>query len=616
MRTLMSVVKSARPCAWLAALPVLLGACGDEPLPLEPSGAPAASVSVAPATLRTTKGDVITGDAAVFAQSLQALGGNGEIIVWLKEPGTARPSAEFLASLPGSAKEAIALTTEAPGVQRRNTLGPASVRGASAEAVVRVLANAGGLELRQMAALPALTGRLPENVRTAAVQLLLRHPNVDYVSASLPTPVKLEGAPLGTNPIDGKHTVHRIPQVWDLTRGSGAKVGILDSGFAREVYSGLYHDDGRFYGSYGILPLGFVDDGCSSSTANQGNCTPYDDQWSADGNFAHGTAIAGVVGQTDNNIGYVGIAPQAITYSMKIAWNTHIHGSCGNGFFDVGNDSAYCIESDDFVRAVDYAAARRFHVLSMSFSGSQSSDVYRALATARNTYGVLPIAATGNTPGAGPVEPASFDVVMGVAGVDAAGNNLYSTSARDVSAFTDVASLAATCYKTYYCDAGSPGRQGGVGGTSAATAVVAGIVGLIRSYHPSETVAQIQERLLNTATGPNKVVDAYAAITYQRPLSVSIYGPSQLSPYDYGTWSASRSGGVGPYSFTWYRDGVAVATGPSYSGSADETSFQLQVVATDALGASATGYMWVAVQYPVEECGGTGQYPREICQVQ
>jgi hypothetical protein len=611
MRPLASIVRPWRlAAAPLAAL--ALGACTDGPLPMEPS-APAASVSVAPATLRTPKGDVITGDAAVFAQSLKEIGGNGEIIVWLKEPGTARPSAEFLASLPGSAREAIALTTEAPGVQRRNTLGPSSVRGASAEAVVRVLANAGGLELKQMAALPALTGRLPENVRTAAVQLLLRHPNVDYVSASIPGYVKLNAGPLGTNPIDGKHTVHRVPEVWDLTRGSGAKVGILDSGFAREVYSGAFHDDGRYFGSYGILPLGFVDDGCSSSTANQGNCTPYDDQWSSNGNYAHGTAIAGVVGQNDNNHGYVGIAPQATTYSMKLAWNTHIHGHCGDNPF---NDSAYCIESDDFVRAVDYAAARRFHVLSMSFGGDQSSDVYRALATARNTYGVFLVAATGNTPGAGPIEPASFDVVWGIAGGDAAGNNLYSTAARDVSAFTDVASLAAICYKNYYCDAGSPGRQGGVGGTSAATAVVAGIVGLIRSYHPSETVAQIQERLLNTATGPNKVVDAYAAITYQRPLSVSIYGPSQVSPYDYGTWSAARSGGVGPYSFTWYRDGVAVATGETYSDNAGDTSFQLQVVATDALGASASGYTWVSVQYPVEECGGTGQYPREICQVQ
>jgi len=199
--------------------------------------------------------------------------------------------------------------------------------------------------------------------------------------------------------------------------------------------------------------------------------------------------------------------------------------------------------------------------------------------------------------------------------VDAAGINLYSTAARDVSGLADVATLAAVCYKNYYCDAGSPGRLGGVGGTSAATAVVAGVVGLIRAYHPNESVAQIMERLINTAEGPNRVVNAYAAITYQRPLSVGINGPSQVSPYDYATWSVTRTGGTGPYSYTWYRDGAAVATGEMYGDNAGDTSFQLQVTATDALGASATSSMYVAVQYPQEECGDPDQ-PRQICQAQ
>lgn len=602
---------NTRRATWLASAPLalLFAGCTDNPLPLEAPLDPSASSSVAPATLRTGKGDLITGDAATFADALREAGTDGEIIVWLKEPGTSRPSADFLAALPGAGAETIALTTEAPGVQRRTTLGPASVRGASADAVVRALSQTGAVDLRRMAALPALTLRLPESARTAAIQLLLRHPNVDYVSAVRGSNVELQAGPIGTNPIDNKHVVHKVTQAWDLTRGSGAKIGVLDSGFAREVYSGAFHDDGRYFGSYGIVPLGFVDDECGTSTANSGNCTPYDDQWSSNGNYAHGTAVTGVVGENDNNHGYVGIAPMATTYSMKIAWNTNIQGHCRDDYF---GDSVYCIENDDFVRAVDYAAARRFHVLSMSFtSPNLNSDVYRALATARNSYGVVLLAGTGNTVGGTPQEPASFDVVTGVAGVDAAGNNMYSTAARDVSGLADAATLAAICYKNYYCDAGSPGRLGGVGGTSAATAVVAGVVGLIRSYHPNESAAQILERLVNTSEGPNRVVNAYAAITYQRPLSVGIYGPSQVAPYDYATWSVSRSGGTGPFSYTWYRDGVAVATGESYSDNAGETSFELRVTATDALGASATGYMYVAVQYPQEECG-TPEQP-QIC---
>ena len=525
------------------------------------------------------------------------------MLVWLKDSGTARPSAEFLLNLPGSAPETIALPAEAPGAKRRNTLGPSSVGGGAINAVVRALQSSGVAEVERLEALPLLIVRLSEPSRLGALNALLRHPNVDYVSAVRARPVQLTAAPVGSNPIDTKHTVHRIPQAWDLTRGAGAVVGILDSGIAKSTYTGAIHDDAQYSGSYGVIARGFIDDLCGS--ANSGSCTPWDDH-------IHGTAMVGLVASNDNGIGHVGIAPFATTYSMKIAWNTYINGHCDDAYF---SNTRYCYEDDDFARAVNYAAARRFSVLSMSFVGSANSDVYRALATARNSYGVFLVAGTGNTVGGSPQEPASFDVVMGIAGVDAAGNNMYSTAARDVSGFAGGATMGAHCYQEYICDAGSPSIYTETGGTSAATANVAGIVGLIRSYHPNETPAQIWERLVNTAEGPNRVVNAYAAITYQRPLSVYISGPSQVAPYDYGTWSVARTGGTGPFTYTWYRDGVFVSNAETYSDNAGESAFQLQVTVTDALGASANGYLHVAVQYPQQECGEPGM-PRQICPIE
>jgi hypothetical protein len=444
-----------------------------------------------------------------------------------------------------------------------------------------------------MDALPVMVVKLSEDVRIDALKALLRHPNVDYVSAVRTRPVEFLGAPAGTNPIDTKHTLHSVPQAWDLTRGSGAKIGILDTGLARSASTGGYHDDGLYFSTHGILPLGFVDDDCSSTTtANNGGCVAWDDGWrSSDGSYPHGSAMAGLVGENDNNIGYVGIAPQATTYSMKVRWNTYIHGHCGNDYF--GNNSL-CMEDDDLIRAINYAASRRLHVLSMSFSGDYGSDVYRALATARNSYGVFLVAATGNTVGDSPKEPASYDVVMGVAGVDAAGNNMYSTAARDVSGFADgPATLSAYCYRETYCDAGSPGRLGSTGGTSAATAIVAGIVGLVRSYHPSESVSQIWERVVNTAEGPNRVVNAYAAITYQRPLSVYISGPTNTYIGSYETWTAMGTGGMPPYTYNWYRDGAYVGSGSTYSDYVDYGSFQLQVNVTDAAGGTVSTWTWV-----------------------
>ncbi|HSU14368.1 S8 family peptidase [Longimicrobium sp.] len=583
---------------------LLLGACRDEIAPSNPRSAPDLSAAVAPATLRTERGDLITGDPAAFAQALKEIGPGGKVLVWIKDTSTPRPSAQFFLDLPSSGRETIALPADVPGAARRNTLGPDKVRGASMDAVIHALEHSGVASVERMDALPLLIVRLEEPARLGALNALLRHPNVDYVSAVRARPVRLQAAPVGSNPIDTKHTVHKIPQAWDLTRGSGAVIGILDSGLARSTYTGAFHDDGQYFGSYGVIARGFIDDLCGS--ANSGACSPYDDN-------IHGTAMVGLVASNDNGIGYVGIAPFATTYSMKIAWNTHISGHCDD---DIFGNSSYCLEDDDFARAVNYAAARRFSVLSMSFSGSFNSDVYRALSTARNTYGVFLVAATGNTVGASAVEPASYDVVMGIAGVDAAGNNVYSTAARDVSGFAGGATMGATCYQQYTCDAGSPSIYTETGGTSAATANVAGIVGLIRSYYPNETVSQVWERLVNTAEGPNRVVNAYAALTYQRPLAVGISGPSSVAPGDYAYWAATTTGGQPPFTYTWYRDGQVVGTGPSYSGYADFSAFQLQVVATDASGATSTGYLWVMVTDPNQCPTDPRQIRQEICAVQ
>jgi hypothetical protein len=565
---------------------VSVAALAQEPNSAAAQDGGALSASVTASTVRTAKGDLVTGDVEAFAEALEQIAPDGEVMVWIKETGTPRPSVEFLLSLPGSAAETIALQTEAPGAKRRNTLGPSSVRSASIEAVIRALSGAGAPAPQRMEVLPVFMVKLPETVRHAALQVLLRHPNVDYVSAVRNNPVELLASPVGANPIDTKHTLHKIPQVWDLTRGSGAVIGILDSGLARSVYTGAFHDDGQYTGSYGILARGFIDDLCGS--ANSGSCAPYDDH-------GHGTAMVGLAGENDNGIGYVGMAPYATTYSMKIAWNTRVQGHCGFGPTD---ESQYCLENDDFTRAVDYAAARRFSVLSMSFGSDFNSDVYRALATARNSYGVFLVAATGNTVGAAAIEPASFDVVMGVAGVDAAGNNVYSTAARDVSGYAGGATMGATCYySNYYCDAGTPSQYTETGGTSAATANIAGIVALIRSYHPYESVSQIWERLVNTAEGPNRIVNAYAAITYTRPLSVYISGNSYPQAYTYETWYAAAANGTGPYSYAWYRDGYFVGTDATYSDYVSDTAFQLQVTVTDAAGATATNWLWVSPNY-------------------
>lgn len=60
------------------------------------------------------------------------------------------------------------------------------------------------------------------------------------------------------------------------------------------------------------------------------------------------------------------------------------------------------------------------------------------------------------------------------------------------------------------------------------------------------------------------------------------------------TWCAAGADGTAPYSYTWYRDGVYVGNGSSYTEDVYDTPFQLQVTATDAVGGSATSTLWVS----------------------
>lgn len=91
------------------------------------------------------------------------------------------------------------------------------------------------------------------------------------------------------------------------------------------------------------------------------------------------------------------------------------------------------------------------------------------------------------------------------------------------------------------------------------------------------------------------------------PLDVVISGPTSTSILGYNcrtlTWNASASGGVPGYSYSWYRDGYHVASGPSYSetfcgGNYSWTEYvNLSVTATDSVGSQDTASHTTTVYY-------------------
>lgn len=88
---------------------------------------------------------------------------------------------------------------------------------------------------------------------------------------------------------------------------------------------------------------------------------------------------------------------------------------------------------------------------------------------------------------------------------------------------------------------------------------------------------------------------------YPYPLTVSISGPGMVYHDDPATWTALASYGTTPYTYTWYRNGVQVGTGSTYS-TIVKSSFTLQVTVRDAVGATASASKSVAMEYECLHC--------------
>jgi hypothetical protein len=65
------------------------------------------------------------------------------------------------------------------------------------------------------------------------------------------------------------------------------------------------------------------------------------------------------------------------------------------------------------------------------------------------------------------------------------------------------------------------------------------------------------------------------------PMNASIGGPAVPLGNTTQTWGANGSGGIQPYTYTWYRDGNWVGSGSTYTGPTGTRDFHLLVEVTD-----------------------------------
>jgi membrane-anchored mycosin MYCP len=310
-----------------------------------------------------------------------------------------------------------------------------------------------------------------------------------------------------------------LPAVWKLTRGSGQRVAVIDTGVA--PHSRL--PDTAAGGDYV-----FTGDGTQD----------------CDG---HGTAVAGIIAAAPNpghTDGFSGVAPGVSLISIRQS-STKFRAAAdpsGSGFGDVATMA-------EAVRTAADLGASVINISSVACIrvGSALDDraLGAALSYAVDVKNAVVVVAAGNT-GAGQcpaqrpeatwdtvtvaVSPAWYDdYVLTVGSVNAHGEPSSFTLAGpwvDVAAPGEaVVSLSSSGDGLMNC-LGAPDGSTRLSGTSFAVPVVSGLAALIRSRFPKLTARQVMQRIEATAHHPAGgwdplvgagVVDFLAAVSTDPP---------------------------------------------------------------------------------------------------
>jgi subtilisin len=308
---------------------------------------------------------------------------------------------------------------------------------------------------RQFSLIPAVSAV----VTPQQLDALLANPAVDYVQPEvLYAPVG--GASTARRAQDTPWGITRIdaPSAWFITRGAGARLGMIDSGIDED------HPDLNVVGGINLVTGG----------TNRGD---WDD--TSPSCTSHGTHVAGTAAALDNDDGVVGVAPEVELYALRV--------------FDPENTGlSDCLALDgDIIAALDYAVANGFDVVSLSLGSPYPSLSMGDAVQAAHAGDVIVVASAGNYgpgvvgyPGAFPqaIAVSAIDEFDGFAGFSSAGPEI------------DLAAPGVGTLSTWN-DGGTGVKQG----TSMASPHVAGVAALVRSMHPGHSPDEVRQILRSTA---------------------------------------------------------------------------------------------------------------------
>lgn len=173
----------------------------------------------------------------------------------------------------------------------------------------------------------------------------------------------------------------------------------------------------------------------------------------------HGSHVAGIIAALNNNVGVVGVAPQADLYAVKVLNRN------GSGFLS------------DIIEGLQWSVQNGAQVINMSLGTNSDIQSFHDAITAAYNAGVVLVAAAGNDSEAVDY-PGAYPEVIAVSATDS-NNNLATFSSR--GAEVDLSAPGVSIYSTYK---GTGYRT--LSGTSMASPHVAGAAALVLNT-PTDT---------------------------------------------------------------------------------------------------------------------------------
>jgi len=215
--------------------------------------------------------------------------------------------------------------------------------------------------------------------RTFAADPAVEYCEPDYVmqAASLPNDPFLHSQGSWGQPFSDLWGVYAIsaPTAWDVTRGAGVLVAIVDSGID------YTHPDiaANVWTNAGEIPDNGVDDDLNGYVDDVHGWNFVERNANALDDFFHGTHVAGTVAAVgDNGSGIVGVAYESRVMALR-----------GLGTFGYGYTS-------DLVEAIEYAVDNGADVINASWGGRFFSQTLAAAVADAHAAGVVFVAAAGN----------------------------------------------------------------------------------------------------------------------------------------------------------------------------------------------------------------------------